>query len=216
MFERFQQDARAVIANARKEATRAGRRAIGTEHLLLGLLTRPGPAADALKAEGADAADLRAHIPQGDEPPPDIAPDSPTLPDATPPDATLPDAPALDVAGLDVAEPEAAESGEAEIDVAEIDAADAVPLTRNARRALDLALRTAHRFRHDHVTSEHMLLALVEQPDSQAVETLKVAGIHVGMLRTDILRQITGEPDAGTTRNIDQPPRQPEPDRGQP
>jgi ATP-dependent Clp protease ATP-binding subunit ClpA len=72
-------------------------------------------------------------------------------------------------------------------------------LTRNARRALDLALRTAHRFRHDHVSSGHLLLSIIEQPDSGAVEALKVAGIHVGTLRTDLLKQFTEAPAAAVS-----------------
>jgi ATP-dependent Clp protease ATP-binding subunit ClpA len=194
MFERFQQDARAVIANARKEAARAGRRAIGTEHLLLGLLTRPGPAAEALKAHNADAEELRARIPHGDALPPDVAPAEEELADVA----------LIDAAIAEAAQAPADADGAAETAVLG-DSADSVRLTRNARRALDLALRASQRFKQQHVSSEHMLLALIEQPESQAVEQLKVAGIHVGTLRTDVLRQITGEPDAGTTRRVDHP-----------
>jgi hypothetical protein len=66
MFERFHQDARAAVVQARDEAIRAGQREIGTEHLLIALLDGPGLAADALTAAGADAADLRARIPHGE------------------------------------------------------------------------------------------------------------------------------------------------------
>jgi ATP-dependent Clp protease ATP-binding subunit ClpA len=62
MFERFDHDARAAVAHARDEAARTGKREIGTEHLLLGLLSRPGHASDALTAAGADAEDLRTQI----------------------------------------------------------------------------------------------------------------------------------------------------------
>jgi ATP-dependent Clp protease ATP-binding subunit ClpA len=62
MFERFDPDARAAVAHARDEAARSGKREIGTEHLLLGLLSRPGHASDALTTAGADARDLRAQI----------------------------------------------------------------------------------------------------------------------------------------------------------
>jgi len=62
MFERFDRDARAAVEHAKEEATRSGKREIGTEHLLLGLLSRPGHASEALTAAGADAEDLRAQI----------------------------------------------------------------------------------------------------------------------------------------------------------
>jgi ATP-dependent Clp protease ATP-binding subunit ClpA len=62
MFEHLDSDARAAVARAKEEAARAGKREVGTEHLLLGLLSRPGHASDALEAAGADAKDLRAQI----------------------------------------------------------------------------------------------------------------------------------------------------------
>jgi ATP-dependent Clp protease ATP-binding subunit ClpA len=176
MFERFDPNARAAIAKAREEAARAGSKEIRTEHLLLGLMDKPGDATDVLEAVQADPDEVRAAVPQV-EAARSAAPDAPDTADA-------PEAPAT----------------------AEVPPGDATPpgpavpldlrLTRNARRALDLALRTAHRFRHDHVSSGHLLLSIIEQPDSGAVEALKVAGIHVGTLRTDILRQLTEAPAA--------------------
>jgi ATP-dependent Clp protease ATP-binding subunit ClpA len=62
MFERFDKETRAAVVHARDQAARAGKREIGTEHLLLGLLSRPGHASDALTAAGADAVDLHAQI----------------------------------------------------------------------------------------------------------------------------------------------------------
>jgi ATP-dependent Clp protease ATP-binding subunit ClpA len=180
MFERFDPNARAAIAKAREEAARAGSKEIRTEHLLLGLMDKPGDATDVLEAVQADPDEVRAAVPQV-EAARSAAPDAPDTADA-------PEAPAT----------------------AEVPPGDATPpgpgvpldlrLTRNARRALDLALRTAHRFRHDHVSSGHLLLSIIEQPDSGAVEALKVAGIHVGTLRTDILRQLTEAPVPPVTR----------------
>jgi ATP-dependent Clp protease ATP-binding subunit ClpA len=176
MFERFDPNARAAIAKAREEAARAGSKEIRTEHLLLGLMDKPGDATDVLEAVQADPDEVRAAVPQV-EAARSAAPDAPDTADA-------PEAPATAEAAPGDATPPG----------------PGVPLdlrlTRNARRALDLALRTAHRFRHDHVSSGHLLLSIIEQPDSGAVEALKVAGIHVGTLRTDILRQLTEAPAA--------------------
>jgi ATP-dependent Clp protease ATP-binding subunit ClpA len=169
MFERFDPDARAAIAKAREEAARAGRREIGTEHLLLGLMEKPGDATDAFEAVQADPDEVRAVLPQVEA----------TRAAATDTPAAAETVPAPEP------EPAAEPQSRAAVDL---------HLTRNARRALDLALRTAHRFRHDHVSSGHLLLSIIEQPDSGAVEALKVAGIHVGTLRTDILRQLTEVP----------------------
>jgi ATP-dependent Clp protease ATP-binding subunit ClpA len=176
MFERFDPNARAAIAKAREEAARAGSKEIRTEHLLLGLMDKPGDATDVLEAVQADPDEVRAAVPQV-EAARSAAPDAPDTADAPGAPATAEAAPG---------DPTPPGPG--------------VPLdlrlTRNARRALDLALRTAHRFRHDHVSSGHLLLSIIEQPDSGAVEALKVAGIHVGTLRTDILRQLTEAPAA--------------------
>src|SRR5258706_5833646 len=60
MFERFTTQSRHAVQLALSEAGVLGARRIGAEHLLLGLAHgRPGPAADALKAAGLNAAALR-------------------------------------------------------------------------------------------------------------------------------------------------------------
>src|SRR5260370_24638986 len=60
MFERFTTQSRHAVQLALSEARVVGARRIGAEHLLLGLAHgRPGPAADALKAAGLNAAALR-------------------------------------------------------------------------------------------------------------------------------------------------------------
>lgn len=180
MFERFDQDARAAIAKAREEAARAGSREIRTEHLLLGLMDKPGDATDVLEAVQADPEEVRAAVPQVEAArlaAADAAGTAPAPEAGLPPEVTL-----------------AAEAPPGEPPPHAPGAPPDLRLTRNARRALDLALRTAHRFRHDHVSSGHLLLSIIEQPDSGAVEALKVAGIHVGTLRTDILRQLTEAP----------------------
>jgi ATP-dependent Clp protease ATP-binding subunit ClpA len=182
MFERFDSNARAAIAKAWEEAARAGSKEIRTEHLLLGLMDKPGDATDVLEAVQADPDEVRAAVPQVE-----------AARSAAPEAHDAPEAPAADAPG---AAPPAAEGPPGDPaspgPVAPLD----LRLTRNARRALDLALRTAHRFRHDHVSSGHLLLSIIEQPDSGAVEALKVAGIHVGTLRTDILKQLTEAPAA--------------------
>ena len=195
MFERFDQDARAAIAKAREEAARAGSREIRTEHLLLGLMDKPGDATDVLEAVQADPEEVRAAVPQVEAArlaAADTAAAPETAADAATAD-TANTAPAPE-AGLPPEVTLAAEAPPGEPAPQGPGAPLDLRLTRNARRALDLALRTAHRFRHDHVSSGHLLLSIIEQPDSGAVEALKVAGIHVGTLRTDILRQLTEAP----------------------
>src|ERR1039458_2342942 len=63
MFEGFSQAARRAVVRAQHEAIRARDDHIGSEHLLLGLLSEPGPAAEALTAAWLDLAQPRP--PQG-------------------------------------------------------------------------------------------------------------------------------------------------------
>lgn len=222
MFERFHHDARAVVAHARDEATRSGKNEIGTGDLLLGLMAEPGDAADALQAAGAEAADLRATIRRGhaagsepsgtDEPGGDAAGgDAPVLASVDEEPAQRAAAPALgsgspDRAGAGqggTAQDGTAQSGTGR-DGASPDGwhglTGGLRLTGDARRAVDFAARTAHRFKHQHVSSGHLLLGLIDQSDTSATEALTVAGIHVGTLRTDVLRRMEAGSDLGLRR----------------
>jgi ATP-dependent Clp protease ATP-binding subunit ClpA len=180
MFDRFHHDAKAALARARDEAARDGDGEVGTGHLLLGLLARPGDAADALKAAGASLTELRARIPRDGSPDTDgqgtgQAAEVATAPDAAAPDATVPDAPAPGAV-----EPVTPED---------------VRLTREARRALERAQKTAQRLKHQRVSTGHVLLGIIDQPDDPTVGALRVVGIRVGTLRADVLRRMeTADP----------------------
>jgi ATP-dependent Clp protease ATP-binding subunit ClpA len=180
MFDRFHQDAKAALARARDEAARDGDGEVGTGHLLLGLLARPGDAADALKAAGASLTELRARIPRDGRPDPDQADADAT---ATPEPAAAPEP---------AAEPEpSAESVKPED----------VRLTREARRALERAQKTAQRLKHQRVSTGHVLLGIIDQPDDPTVGALSVVGIRVGTLRADVLRRMeTADPGAPVAR----------------
>ena len=52
MFERFSDDARAVIRRAAADAKGFGHRYVGTEHLLLALTASAGPAGEILRERG--------------------------------------------------------------------------------------------------------------------------------------------------------------------
>jgi hypothetical protein len=63
MFERFTSRARTVVKNAQEEARRLDHDYIGTEHLLLGLLTEPeGVGAKALSVQGLSLERVRADV----------------------------------------------------------------------------------------------------------------------------------------------------------
>jgi ATP-dependent Clp protease ATP-binding subunit ClpA len=183
MFERFHQDARAAVVQARDEAIRAGQREIGTEHLLIALLDGPGLAADALTAAGADAADLRARIPHGE------AGQQEPL-----------DGDALASIGIDldtVRRASDAAFGAGSLDRVKAGRrgrrgiTDGIRMTKDAKKALELALRAAVRHDHRHISSGHLLLGITDQAASPAVTALTAAGIDTGSLRADVLRRMS-------------------------
>jgi ATP-dependent Clp protease ATP-binding subunit ClpA len=183
MFERFHQDARAAVVQARDEAIRAGQREIGPEHLLIALLDGPGLAADALTAAGADAADLRERIPRGE------AGHLEPL-----------DSDALASIGIDldtVRRASDAAFGAGSLDRVKAGRrgrrgiTDGIRMTKDAKKALELALRAAVRHDHRHISSGHLLLGITDQAASPAVTALTAAGIDTGSLRADVLRRMS-------------------------
>ncbi|MFC5941622.1 Clp protease N-terminal domain-containing protein [Micromonospora harpali] len=183
MFERFTDRAREVVKQAAHEARAAGRRPIGTEHLLLAVLADPDNLASrVLSAAGVRAVDLRAavarHTAEGD-------------------------------AGL--AEADAAALREIGIDLAAIvarieesfgpDALRAAapaprrrwgwrvrqrpggPLSPRSKKALELSLREALRLRHRHIGTEHILLGLLREGGGPAALVLTEAGLGLDDLR---------------------------------
>ncbi|MDI5939673.1 Clp protease N-terminal domain-containing protein [Micromonospora sp. DH15] len=183
MFERFTDRAREVVKQAAHEARAAGRRPIGTEHLLLAVLADPDNLASrVLSAAGVRAADLRAavarHTAEGD-------------------------------AGL--AEADAAALREIGIDLAAIvarieesfgpDALRAAapaprrrwggrqrqrpggPFSPRSKKVLELSLREALRLRHRHIGTEHILLGLLREGGGPAALVLTEAGLDLDDLR---------------------------------
>lgn len=183
MFERFHQDARAAVVQAKAEAIRAGQGPIGTEHLLLALLDGPGPAAAALAAAGADADDLRSRIPRGE------AGQAESL-----------DADALASIGIDL--DAVRRASDAAFGAGSLDRvrarrrgrrgiAGGARMTEDAKQALELALRAAVRLDNRHISPGHLLLGIIDQPASPAVAALTAAGVDVSGLRDDVVRRMT-------------------------
>jgi ATP-dependent Clp protease ATP-binding subunit ClpA len=184
MFERFDQDARDAVVRAKDEASSMGGQPIGVEHLLLALLNGPGVAADALAAAGTDAADLRSRISR-------ISRISRGETDGPPPL----DAGALASIGIDldaVRRASDAAFGPGSLDRVRAQrrgrhgVTDGKRMTGDGKRALELALRSAVRLGHRHISSGHLLLGVLGQPTCPAAAVLTDAGIDVGHLRDDV------------------------------
>ena len=62
-----------------------------------------------------------------------------------------------------------------------------LPLGAAARRTVERSVREALRLGHRHVGSEHLLLALVHEPDGAATRILAALGVGVDQIRTAVL-----------------------------
>jgi ATP-dependent Clp protease ATP-binding subunit ClpA len=176
MFERFAQTARQAVIDARQEAAWAGQDRVHSEHVLLGLLREPGPAADALTAAGVDAEALRARLPRGDH---EIR-------------AGL-DADALSTLGIDLdAVRRAADAafGPGALDRARVPGSSRLQFSPDAKQTLAGAVREAvHRSQRE-ITSGHLLLGILDQKRNGALTLLTGAGTDIAALRADVIRRL--------------------------
>ena len=177
MFEKFEPTARQAFLDARDEARRAGQDRVGSEHVLLGLLTEPGTAADALTAAGLDTESLRAHLPRGSHEAP----------------AGL-DADGLAILGIDldaVRRATDAAFGPGALDRVTVPGQRRLPLGDDVKAGLAQAVRQAQQLGQRQISSGHMLLCIIDQRRNAALTVLTHAGIDIAALRADVLQRIT-------------------------
>jgi ATP-dependent Clp protease ATP-binding subunit ClpA len=179
VFERFHQDARHVVVRARHEAALAGQGQIGCEHLLLGLLAEPGPAAAAMTAAGLELPALRDRLPQASQEQPDPL-----------------DADALASVGIDL--DQVRRAAEARFGPGALDRAGhararrpgRMRLTADAKKALELALRAAVGLRHREISGGHLLIGIIDQGHNSALDLLAATAVDAAALRADVLRRL--------------------------
>ena len=182
MFERFTDEARGVVRRAQDEARGLRHRHIGTEHLLLAMLTgSDGPGARALRESGVDAADIRRRVV--------------SIVGAPAADALDPDA--LATLGIDL--DEVRRATEASFGPGALDTrAGAVPrghipFGKRAKKVLELSLREALRLGHRHIGEGHVLLGLLREGEGVATLALVQAGVDLAALRADVTNRISAE-----------------------
>jgi ATP-dependent Clp protease ATP-binding subunit ClpA len=183
MFERFEPAARQAFADAKEEADRAGQDEIRSEHVLIGLLREPGPAADALTAAGLELAALRARLPRGGR----EALGEPDGPDGL-------DASALSTLGIDldsVRRATEAAFGPGALDRITVPDGRRLPIARDAKRSLAGAVRQAQQLSQRSISSGHMLIGILDERRSGALTLLTGAGADIAALRADVLARIT-------------------------
>jgi ATP-dependent Clp protease ATP-binding subunit ClpA len=182
MFERFSKEARAVVVGAQEEARRLHHQSIGTEHLLLALLTSgDGPGGQALRERDLDAADIRRRVVTLVDPPGDDL-----------------DPEALATLGIDLEQ--VRRVTEASFGPGALDARGRkpsktghIPFSGRAKKVLELSLREAVRLGHNHIGTGHVLLGLIREGEGIAAQVLVQAGVDLKRLRDDVTRLISAE-----------------------
>lgn len=173
MFEQFEPSAQQALSDARDEARRAGKDRIGSEHVLLGLAAQPGAAADSLTDAGLTLPELRSRVP-----------------------ARAPcslDAAALASLGIDldaVRRATDAAFGPGALDQARRPSRRQLPMAEDTKRMLVGAVRHAHQHGEREVTSGHLLIGILDQPDNCARTILTETGTDLQALRADVLRRL--------------------------
>jgi ATP-dependent Clp protease ATP-binding subunit ClpA len=198
MFERFTTQARAAVKDAQRHSGELGHHYIGTEHLLLALLSpESGLSGVVLGGAGLTVervrSDIQALVPHG------------------PADALGPaDAEALEAIGIDL------DAVRAKIEEsfgpgalmppprqrrglfgrrrpAPSGPTMCVPFTARCKKVIELGLREAIRLRCNYIGTEHLLLGLIREGEGLAAKVICDAGISLDDLRR---RTLDSLPDA--------------------
>lgn len=169
MFERFTEAARESVVAARSVSRELGHRRIGSQHLLLSLLTTPSVAQRVLVGAGADLETLSTLVRDSEGP--------------------TADANALRGIGIDVDEvrrlaeesfgPGALEREPRRRGWFGRFSPDHLPFDSTGRQTLSDALQVAQSLRHDYLGTEHLLLAIVGRPDGPAARALRASGVDL-------------------------------------
>jgi ATP-dependent Clp protease ATP-binding subunit ClpA len=183
MLERFTVQARETVLRARQERRQLRHPHIGTEHLLLAMLSEDaGLAYAVLREAGVDAETVRAQVRR--------------LVGTAPAGLGEGDTAALRTIGIDL------DAVLARIEESfGPDALDPPPpaqpargllgrrrrlggwLSPRARKVLELSLREALRLKHNYIGTEHILLGLVREGDGLAAKILTESGVDLADLR---------------------------------
>ena len=79
--------------------------------------------------------------------------------------------------------------------------------TPRAQQVLALARREAHRFNHNFVGTEHLLLGLIALGQGTAVTVLRKLGLDLETVRVEVEKQVGTGPDQKIIGNIPYTPR---------
>src|SRR5262245_44626770 len=78
---------------------------------------------------------------------------------------------------------------------------------RELSRILRLATREAKLLKHEYVGTEHLLLALINEPKDVAGKILRALGISVDRIRSEVDKLVKSDPEMVTMGRLPQTPR---------
>jgi len=176
MFERFTASAREVVVGAQVEARELGHGSIGTEHLLLALLARPGtPTAQVLVRHGLTRPQVQEAV-------------------TTLVGSDDLDAEALGTLGIDLAA--VRDRVEATFGPGALDDPSGrrrgaergghIPFSPRAKKVLELSLREAIALGSKSITEAHIALGLLREGQGLAMKVLHDRGVDLVRLREDV------------------------------
>lgn len=180
MLERFTQEARSVVELAQEEARRMRHPYVGTEHLLLGLMTADGAAARALRDRGLDTDELRRRIL-----------------DLTGRGEGALDSEALATLGIDLEEVRRAT--EAIFGPGALDTGGGppkcghIPFAKRSKKVLELSVREAVHLKQRHIGTGHLLLGLLREGEGLGAMVLTGTGVDLAALREEVVRLLSAE-----------------------
>jgi len=162
MFGRFTERAQKVLVYSQEAAREFRHGYVGTEHILMGMLTEEGAARKILNKMNIRFEDVKELI--------------------------------------DEYEGYGDKSAEA----------DQIPLTPRTKRLLELSLMESRNLNHNYITPEHMLLAMISEPEGVAVTILSSLGADFSRIRKEIIESLNGDQgsnagEAGTVDNSETP-----------
>ncbi len=189
MFERFTEEARAVVVDAQLHARRLGHGYTGCEHLLLAVASNPGPVGSTLRRAGVTTA----------------AVEEATLRLVGTPSEAL-DRDALAAIGIDLdVVREKIEASFGPNALAPVPSGRRrrrwgrrrgcgpgfghIPFTPRAKGCLEHSLREAVTLRQRHIGAEHIALALTSMTDGLTPQLLTAIGTPPALLRSQLLNR---------------------------
>jgi ATP-dependent Clp protease ATP-binding subunit ClpA len=196
VFERFTHDSRQIVTRAQQEAADLQHPFVGTEHLLLAMLTDPGTAGEVLRAAGLEHDGVRAELAR--------------LLGTPPPLVSAEDAEALRSVGIDVdavlariresfgpgalVPPAPARRGwfgrRGSLAGGGASHAPGKYFAARSKKVLELSLREALRRGDREIRTGHLLLGLLREGEGLAARILTDAGLDLDEMRRRVEREM--------------------------